>query len=152
MRTTPTLTLVKKTDQPVRHAMEIAGGIREHAERLQRIIQPESHSVTRIVALCDELERSLTIQQFEDSLKLHQAAIRKDACFMAMFPRHGQPCDGRLISHVATTEEGDVIGFCCVVHLEKLTNMLGGGDRIERYHAGTRRRSHDAHIGAEGVE
>lgn len=48
-----------------RHPMVIAGAIREAVERLQNSCAGDPY---RLLALCDELEQSLTIQQFSNSL------------------------------------------------------------------------------------
>jgi hypothetical protein len=51
-----------------RNPLVIVGGIRELAERLRARFTEPSYSVDRLVELADELERALTIQQFQNSL------------------------------------------------------------------------------------
>lgn len=55
--------------EPVRNSLVICGAIRERAEHLKANMLEGSRSVDRLIELTDELERSLLIEQFENSVR-----------------------------------------------------------------------------------
>jgi hypothetical protein len=68
-----------------RNPLVIVGGIRELAERLRARFTEPSYSVDRLVELADELERALTIQQFQNSLAV--SVERRARCSPERGPR-----------------------------------------------------------------
>lgn len=62
-----------------RHPAVISGAIRSHVEQLQHRMKEPSFSLTRINQLLDELDQSINIQQFQNSVALTAATRVSDA-------------------------------------------------------------------------